>query len=88
MVGIAKSFGMILLEFKKEFGVETAIASLAMSISGIVYTLLGIVTAIASLAMSTSGIVYTLLGIVNCDSITGHEHIWDRLHTARYSKLR
>ena len=42
MVGIAKSFGMILLEFKKEFGVETAIASLAMSISGIVYTLLGI----------------------------------------------
>ncbi|GFS11678.1 monocarboxylate transporter [Elysia marginata] len=37
MVGIAKSYGLFLLEFVKHFGVTVAVASMPLSISGIVY---------------------------------------------------
>ncbi|GFN73961.1 hypothetical protein PoB_000046700 [Plakobranchus ocellatus] len=37
MVGIAKSYGLFLLEFIRHFGVSVAVASMPISISGIVY---------------------------------------------------
>lgn len=42
MVGIAKSFGILLMQFVTYFDIPVALAALIMGVSGGVYTLSGV----------------------------------------------